>query len=62
MKLLRYILCIGAWFMLISATPEKACINTEALIGFISEETTTALEEADIQVIRYHAFKAVNAI
>jgi hypothetical protein len=62
MKLLRYILCTGAWFTLISATPEKACINTEALIGFISEETSTALEEADIQVIRYHAFKAVNAI
>ena len=37
--------------MLISATtPEKACINTESLIGFVSEETTTALEEADIQV------------
>ncbi len=62
MKVLRYTLCIVGWFILISATPEKACINTESLIGFISDETTAALEEADIQVIRYHAFKAVNAI
>ena len=57
-------LCLGGWLLLISATtpPEKACINTESLIGFISEETTQALEEADLQIIRYHAFKAVNAI
>lgn len=62
MKLLRQILCIGGWFFLISASPEKACVNTESLIGYISEQTTQALEVADIQLIRYHAFKAVNAI
>lgn len=62
MKLLRYILCFGGWFFLISATSEKACINTESLIGYISDETTLALEEGDIQLIRYHAFNAVNAI
>lgn len=62
MKLLRYILCIGGWFLLISATSEKACINTESLIAYLSEQTTEALEKGDIQLIRYHAFKAVNAI
>ena len=62
MKLLRYILCIGGWFFLISATTEEACINTESLIEYIGEQTTQALEEADIQLIRYHAFNAVNAI
>lgn len=48
--------------MLISASPEEACMNTESLIGFVSEQTAQALEEADMQLIRYHAFKAVNAI
>lgn len=47
---------------MISATSEKACINTESLIGYIGEETSQALEKGDIQLIRYHAFNAVNAI
>ena len=45
-----------------SASSEKACMNTEAMIGFVKEQTAQALDEQDLSLIRYHAFKALNTI
>lgn len=62
MKLLQLLLGLGGSLILMSASSEKACMNTEAMIGFVKEQTEQALEEKDLSLIRYHAFKALNTI
>lgn len=62
MKLFQLLLGLAGSFFLMSASSEKACMNTEAMIGFVKEQTGQALEEQDLSLIRYHAFKALNTI
>jgi hypothetical protein len=62
MKLFQLLLGLAGSFILMSASSEKACMNTEAMIGFVKEQTGQALEEQDLSLIRYHAFKALNTI
>ena len=62
MKSLRYLLGICTFFLLTAATPGDACINTESMIRFVEEETGQALEEDELNLIRFHTFKALNAI
>lgn len=37
-------------------------MNTEAMISFVKEQTGLALQEEDLSLIRFHAFKALNTI
>ncbi len=37
-------------------------MNTEAMISFVKEQTGMALQEEDLSLIRFHAFKALNTI
>lgn len=62
MKLLQLLMGLGASLILMSASTEKACLNTEAMIGFVKDQTERALEEKDLSLIRYHAFRALNTI
>ncbi len=62
MKLLQLLLGLGASLLLVSASSEKACMNTEAMISFVKEQTGLALQEEDLSLIRFHAFKALNTI
>ncbi|MEJ2163026.1 MAG: hypothetical protein P8X60_06830 [Robiginitalea sp.] len=62
MKPLRFLIVLAGWLTLTSATPEEACSNTEAMIRFVEKQTEQALEQEDMSLIRYHAFKALNAI
>lgn len=62
MRLLKLLLGLGCSFILMSASPEKACINTEAIIGLVKDQTEQALGEKDLSLIRYHAFEALNTI
>ena len=62
MKLFQLLLGLAGSFILMSASSEKACMNTEAMIGFVKEQTGKALKEQDLSLIRYHAFKALNTI
>lgn len=62
MKLLQLLLGLGGSLLLVSASSEKACMNTEAMIGFVKEQTAMALQEEDLSLIRFHAFKALNTI
>ena len=58
----RFLIALAGWFLLLSATPEEACSNAEDMIRFVEEQTEQALELEEIDLIRYHAYKAVNAI
>ena len=62
MKLLQLLLGLGGSLILMSASSEKACVNTEAMIGFVKDQTERALDEKDLSLIRFHAFKALNTI
>ena len=62
MKPLRFLIALAGWFLLLSATPEEACSNAEDMIRFVEKQTAQALEQDDMDLTRYHAFKALNAI
>ena len=62
MKPLRSLIALAGWFLLLSATPEEACSNAEDMIRFVEKQTAQALEQDDMDLTRYHAFKALNAI
>ena len=49
-------------FLLLAATPEEACVNAESMIRYVEEQTEQALEEKQLDQIRYHTYKALNAI
>ena len=62
MRLLRFLFGLAGSFMLVAATPEDACYNTESMIRFVEDQTEMALEEKDLDLIRFHTYKALNAI
>jgi hypothetical protein len=62
MKLFRLLPGIFTFFLLIAATPRDACINTESMIRFVEDQTEQALEEEELNLIRFHTYKALNAI
>lgn len=53
---------MGNVFLSVAAIPEDACVNSESMIRFVEEQTEKALDEEDLSLIRYHTFKALNAI
>lgn len=49
-------------FLCSSFKIEKACEYAESNINFVKEQTEKAIAEADINKVRYFAYKALNAI
>lgn len=62
MILLRYLVSIGSALLLTSESPESSCINTEATLVIIKSHTERALDERELNLIRFYAFKALNTI
>lgn len=62
MKAHRYLVALAGWFLLVSASPEEACSNAENMIRFVEKQTEEALQQEDMDLIRYHTYKALNAI
>ena len=44
------------------AKPSNACLNATSLIGFIENHVQNALTADDLNMSRYHAFKALNTL
>lgn len=54
-----YIFLIG---VLASFKPNQACQYAGSNIGYVKAQTEQAIAEADLQLARFHTFKAINAI
>lgn len=61
-KALHFLIALGGTLSLTAAAPEKACLNTEAIVDLAAGQIEKALEETDLSLIRYHAYNAINAI
>lgn len=45
-----------------AAPPDTACRNMESMIGFVEDHILNALEAEELQMARYHTFKALNTL
>lgn len=55
-------LFLGNVFLLSAATPSEACLNAGAMIGFVENHLRNALESEELNLARYHTYKAINTI
>lgn len=63
MKLTYPIIFYAILFGFLSSfKPRQACQYAESNMGYVKSETEKALEENDIQLSRFHTYKAINAI
>jgi hypothetical protein len=62
MKTHYFFVCIIIFTSLSSFNDNKACEYAGSNIGFIRTQTTKAIEAKDLNISRYHAYKALNAI
>jgi hypothetical protein len=62
MSLLTRLLGLGGCFFLMAATPDEACMNTETALSGTRALTEKALAENDLNLVRYHTFKALNTL
>lgn len=62
MQLLRIFISVIGASLLLSASPNQACINAGSLIGFIKDHTQNALRADDLEISKYHAYKALKTL
>ena len=62
MRTAFFLILLGSAMLLLSFTPNKACEYMGSNIGFIQKQTQKALESDDINISRYYAYRALNAI
>ncbi|NNE77468.1 MAG: hypothetical protein HKN31_10395 [Pricia sp.] len=62
MKLRYYILSVFFLCLFSSFKPNRACQYAESNIGYVKSETERAMAMEDIQLVRFHTYKALNAI
>ena len=62
MQLLRIFISVTGAFLLLSASPNQACVNAGSLIGFIKNHTQNALKADDLEISKYHVYKALNTL
>lgn len=55
-------LFLGNVFLLSAATPSEACINAGSMIGFVENHVRNALDTEELNLARYHTYKAINTI
>ena len=55
-------LCTGSFWLQATAMPGEACLNAGSLIGFIENHVQNALRADDLNMSRYHAYKALNTL
>ncbi len=55
-------LLLGNVFLLSAATPSEACINAGSMIGFVENHVRNALDSEELNLTRYHTYKAINTI
>lgn len=55
-------LCTGGFWLQAAATPGEACLNAGSLISFIENHVQNALKAEDLNLSRYHAYKALNTL
>ncbi|MDG1572315.1 hypothetical protein OZ410_08310 [Robiginitalea sp. M366] len=58
----QFPLLVFAALLVFSAAPEKSCASAESLIGFIRNHVEKAMAAEEINMTRYHTYKAVNTI
>ena len=62
MRVAFLLLLLSSAILLFSFTPNKACEYMGSNIGFIQKQTQKAMESDDINISRYYAYRAINAI
>lgn len=63
MKLTYSFVIYVLFFCLLSSfKPKQACQYAESNMGYVKSETEKAIAENDIQLARFHTYKAINAI
>ena len=62
MKPVFLFLFLGNVFLLSAATPSEACINAGSMIGFVENHLRNALDADELNIARYHTYKAINTI
>lgn len=55
-------LFLGSFWLLSAARPDTACTNAESMIGFVENHLKTALGVGDLELSRYHTYKAINTM
>ena len=55
-------LCAGSFWLHAAALPGEACLDAGSLIGFIENHVQNALKAEDLNLSRYHAYKALNTL
>ncbi len=55
-------LCAGSFWLQAAALPGEACLNAGSLISFIENHVQNALRAEDLNLSRYHAYKALNTL
>ncbi|WP_149304856.1 hypothetical protein [Pareuzebyella sediminis] len=58
----RIFICAIFFGFLSSFKPNQACQYAESNMGYVKSETEKAIGEIDIQLTRFHTYKAINAI
>lgn len=56
------VLVAGSALLLLSAAPERSCVSAGSMVGFVNNHVRQALEASDLNLSRYHAYKALNTI
>lgn len=62
MRSLLLFLFTGCFWLHAGAKPSNACLNATSLIGFIENHVQNALTADDLNMSRYHAYKALNTL
>lgn len=62
MRTASFLILLSFSLLLSSFAPNKACEYMGSNIGYIQKQTQKALETNDINISRYYAYKALNAI
>lgn len=52
----------GSASLLLSAAPDNSCSSAESLIGFVRHHVQKAMTAEELNLSRYHAYKALNTI
>lgn len=62
MRSLLLFLLTGSFWLHANAGPANACTNAGSLIGFIENHVQNSLKADDLNLTRYHAYKALNTL
>ena len=62
MRIFILICLLGPIGSALATPPENACENAGSLIGFVEDHIQSALAAEELEISRYHAYKALNTI